>query len=199
MARRITDFLLVPNRDWAVSDEVYDAHPPAVGPLASREREEVDLGTGVFIRFVPDADALMTACEPRGENFDPTRQYGQRYVFVRPDAPGSNWDEDGALMACVALSRLVVPTAADMTYAGRIEETPGQPRVILPAWNGFRCWVPYPDRRQWLDLEEAHALAVLHERWLSVKDSFPERVRDANWKGCGSPEVTPDGRQRHGS
>src|SRR5438876_12149316 len=47
-------------------------------------------------------EAVLDACEPRGENFKPTRQWGCMYAFYRRNAPsGSNqqfhFDSDGAL------------------------------------------------------------------------------------------------------
>jgi len=41
--------------------------------------------------------------------------------------------------------------------------------------------VARPDRRLWLDAEDATALAALHERWRSVRECLGERVRHALW------------------
>ncbi len=123
----------------------------------------------------------MDACEPPGRNLSATRQYPQRYAFVRRAAPvpATRWDSDGALYGCVALSRLLVPNRADGRFAARLEGN-GLGQVIQPA-GGFRCWTVRPTRRCWLSRDEAHQLRLLHERWRDGTSEWPERVRHALW------------------
>jgi len=142
MTRTFTDVLLVPAQEWEVPDEEFDTRPPAVGPLDDDVRRR-DLGGGVVLEFIgkEEAERIMDACEPRGENLENARQYRQCYTFVRANAPepAVHWDADGALRACIALSRLVRANAADTRYAARIEEAPGASRVIAPVGSGFRA------------------------------------------------------------
>lgn len=53
----------------------------------------------------------------------PVIQYAQLYAFVREmqgTAAPYEWDKDGRLQNCVALSRLLVPTSVSFRYAARI-------------------------------------------------------------------------------
>jgi hypothetical protein len=182
MPRRFHDLLIVPSSDWAVDDNELISHPPAVGGLDT-DPSCIEVGGGVTLEFIPDHKAIMTACEPRGENFSPVRQYGQRYTFARRNAPGpaGHWDPDGALYACVALSRLVRANAADSQYAARIEEADGSAREVQPVDGGFRTWVAREDQRPWLDAADVAGLTVLHESYLAVQGQLNDRVSNALW------------------
>ena len=58
----------------------------------------------------------MDACEPRGENLKPSRQFGCRYSFVRELAAEeytrtyAHWEHDRTLVAAFTLSRLISTT-----------------------------------------------------------------------------------------
>lgn len=81
------------------------------------------------------ADAVMDACSVRGENFNPTRQYGGPYGFIRTNAPQSGtyaFDSDGRLTLCVGLSRLAHPSSINYQYAARIRHWPNGSRIIAP-------------------------------------------------------------------
>jgi len=179
-----TDLLLVPAVEWAADDEEFLAHPPVVGLIEGDARSR-DLGGGISLEFIEDSRALMDACERRGENFRPARQYGQRYTFVRRNAPepSGRWDGDGALMACLALSRLVRATAADTHYAARIEESAGRERVVAPVKGGF-------GRGLRACSSGLGSTLRMRSRWPHSMSGGSPRGR--TWEtGCGTPSGLP--------
>ncbi len=176
--RHFTDVLLVPTTSAGTTDD-WTSHPPAGDP-------PVNLGKGIWLEHLDDPETFMLACEARGENFNPKRQFGQRYSFIRRDAPGDacNWDADTSMHAIVALSRLILSNAYSTTYAARIEEASGsRPREVVPVHEPtrFEAWVPAPTRRDWLDHEEALALAALAARYWKSGGTLPRRISNALW------------------
>lgn len=84
------DVLIATTSHEAGTLEEYRAHPPAGQP-------PVELGRGITIEQLPqdEADAYMDACEPRGMDPPAVRQFGQRYAFLRRNAPDPDrltWD-----------------------------------------------------------------------------------------------------------
>ena len=67
MSRRFTDVLLVPSYKADGTVEELEGSPPAVGRFRGASTSE-DLGGGVFLRMIVDADSVMEASEPRGGN-----------------------------------------------------------------------------------------------------------------------------------
>lgn len=131
-------------------------------------------------------EALLDACEPRGENFKPVRQSGCAYAFYRENAPAgpaqqNRFDADGALYKCLALSRLVHPTSVGFENAARIRQWPSGTREIIPAGRSVlndSAYVIAPNEN-WLipdDLPMLHDLLdALHAGLL------PRRIESALW------------------
>jgi len=79
---------------------------------------------------------IFESCEPPGYNFDPVRQYGQQYSFIRDNPPIAeplHWDSDQRLQYCIALSRIVHPTTISFEFAARISENEqGEVQKVVP-------------------------------------------------------------------
>ena len=175
-----------------VSDAEWRQHPP-VG--VERERYEntvaaVELGEAITLTCLAseEADAIMDACEPRGRNFNPVRQFSQLYTFVRErkvedeiGAGPARFDEDGKLRDALTLSRLIRDNGFSLQYAARVMDRADGEQVIRPlaATNGAAVYRLLPGR-EWLDRLEAEALAgLLAAKW-SVE--LPGRIRRALWR-----------------
>jgi hypothetical protein len=178
--------------DETVSDAEWRQHPP-VGierDLFENAVAAVNLGEGVTLTCLPteEADAIMDACEPRGHNFDPVRQFDQRYTFVRErsveDEAGAGpaqFNEDGKLRDALALSRLIRDNGFSLQYAARVMDRADGEQVIRPlaATNGIAVYRLLPGR-EWLDGPEAEGLArLLDAKWSA---ELPGRVKRAMWR-----------------
>jgi len=129
---------------------------------------------------------VLDACDPAGENFKPVRQFGCSYAFYRSNAPTANgqlyhFDPDSALYQCVALSRIVHPTAVGFESAARILDWPGGAPQIIPASHStLNPWAFVIDPNEnWLvpdDLPDWRALIhALHA------GPLPRRIEAALW------------------
>lgn len=132
------------------------------------------------------ANAVMDACERRGENFQPYRQWGSPYGFFRrptrkEESKGLSLDPDSLLYVCIALSRLVHPTAVGFEYASRIREWVNGARQIVP--NTDNRTNPYSfvqhTNENWLNPSDVPAISRLAKSYLA--DRPPTRVRSALW------------------
>jgi hypothetical protein len=175
-----TDVLLVAQNHEAGTIEDWTRHP-IVGDPAVRLPNGVLIASPATI----DVEQFMDACEVRGLNDEPVRQYGARFLFLRENAPGGyrNWDADQAILTAMAMTRLVVPHAYSTDYAGSIVKEAGRDRSIEPLsgsakWSG---WTPAPTRRNWLDQNDAAAVVRLVQRYLDDRDELPPRVGRALW------------------
>lgn len=176
-----TDVLIVSTSHEAGTFEEFEAHPPAGEPA-------VELGRGIAIERLPheEAEAYMDACEPRGMDPPAARQFGQRYALLRRNAPNPDhltWDPDGAILAAVALSRLVLPNPTGAEYAMRVIDYEGGQRRLVPLGfeARFAAYVADPSERDWLDQAEAEALRELLTNYWRDEDQLPERARHALW------------------
>jgi hypothetical protein len=132
------------------------------------------------------ANGIMDACEPRGENFEPRRQYGAPYGLVRvsvPDVPGHtlHFDHDSRLLTCVALSRLVHPTSIGFAYSARIIERNDGSRQVVPHTPhdlNARAFVIDPDQ-DWLVPADVPEIRQLLQAY--VGSARPQRVSSALW------------------
>jgi len=83
------------------------------------------------------SNAIIDACEPKGDNSNPTPKPNAPYAFMRRNAPAHEQslqhDPDGALTKCVMLSRLVHPTSIGFKYAARITTDQDGKRRIIPS------------------------------------------------------------------
>lgn len=96
---------------------IFQSQPPIT--------ERVELNSDLWIGPIPhEIEIVLSACEPRGLNYNPSRQYGYRYCFVREfkteTYPSYQWDEDRELQRLILLSRLVHPTTASNHYSARL-------------------------------------------------------------------------------
>ena len=180
-ATRVVDVLLVMTSDVG-SFEEFEAHPPVGSPafeLAPALRVE-KLG-GDLERLV------MDACTQRGHFFVPAMQYGCQYALTldHPLSAASEWawDPDGRLAAALALSRLVRDNAYSTEYAARVVAfADGQHQVIPFDGGESRQAYRMHDTRDWLDADDAAALAALIAAYESAGDDLVPRMRGALWR-----------------
>lgn len=126
----------------------------------------------------------MDACTPRGLDFWPHRQYGQRYSFVRRNAPDPPfaWDPDQLIEKAIRLSRLIIPNTHCTEYAVRCVQGPApDTHRIVPLGPEVRFYAfrTQTEERDWLCQHDARALAGLLDRFLALEPELPERVRFA--------------------
>jgi hypothetical protein len=184
---RVRDVILcATGSDDGVGDDGWRDHPP----VGFDRHEEIDLGESVILTALSsdEAEQVMDACEPRGLNFDPVRQFGQRYSFVRERpveieraAGATMFDEDGHLQNAFALSRLVRDNGFSLQYAARMIDRRDESRVVRPV--GFtEGTAVYRLRRgrEWLDTSEAKQLVALLDAYRSAP--LPSRVGRALWR-----------------
>jgi hypothetical protein len=150
-------------------------------PIRDRVHLRADLWVGPISH---DIDIILKACEPRGLNFDPIRQYGYHYCFVRESEtethPSIQWDEDQELQRLILLSRLIHPTTASNQYSARLIRKGGELIQIIPGPTqgfGAHVWVPREDWRDWLTLEDISDIRELLPRFSLVE--LPLRIRRA--------------------
>lgn len=181
----LRDVLLVPTSDVADEDEEWELHPPAGNP-------PLDLGRGLWLTQELNgsaAEAIMDACEPRGQNFEPYRQYGCRYAFVRDLPPEEystapySWDREQVLLTAFTLSRLVLDNGYSTQYAARVVEFFDDHTQIILGPVNLEGALAYRarDDRDWLDAAEARQLATLLDRFWSREKNLTERVGNAIW------------------
>lgn len=175
----------------SVTTEEFRAHPPVGAPrrLFPNAVPEVGLGDGVKLLALPseEAEEIIGACTPRGVNFDPVRQFGQRYSFVRErtfeeiEDSYFNADEDGKLYDAISLSRLVRDHGFSLQYTARvIDRVDGRRTIAYRASSEGNAAYRLVHGREWLDGPEAEELA----RLLAAKRSaeLPPRVTRAMWR-----------------
>ena len=184
VVQAVRDVLLVPTSD-VDDDEVWELHPPAGTP-------PVELGRGVKLTQElagPQADAIMDACEPRGKCFDPTRQFGCLYAFVR-ELPAeeymssyAHWDHDRVLLAAFTLSRLILDNGYSTQYAARVVEFSDDHVQFIPGPVNLEGALAYRAHsgRDWLDAAEADALAALLDSFWQREAQLGERIGNAIW------------------
>lgn len=182
---RVRDVLLIP-ATGAGTQVDRDVHPPAGDPgFALSEYTRLE-------RLSPGLCRLIRAsCLPRGHFFISASQDGflYAYVFEVPEYEWQQhpygWDPAGELVSVLGFSRLVVDNAHTTQYAARVVEFEDDSLQVVPfsgpadAAIAFR---PYPDRRDWLDAEEAAELAGLLGKVLAGGTvRLPAKVARAMW------------------
>ena len=132
---------------------------------------------------------MFNACTPRGHNFAPIKQFGQRYSYIRDidvsewQSHPYHWDRDGVIYDALAISRLVRDHAFSMEYAARIIDYADGTQVV--AWRRDSVGAQaYSVRRQrdWLSFEEADELRRLLEIYWRVRDDLSPRIARALWR-----------------
>jgi hypothetical protein len=178
----ITDIVVIPASDTPHPAD--DTHESAGDP-------PVQLTGDLALAKLPhdEAEAYMDACEPAHLNHEPARQFGQRYSFVRTDAPTTERstytaDLDQLIEKAIQLSRLIVPNSHGTDYALRRVEGFTHPpdQVTLAALRPharFYAYVPGSDEPTWLDQGQAEALGRLLRAYLRAERSIPKRVKRA--------------------
>lgn len=128
--------------------------------------------------------SVLDACDRRGENFKPYRQYSGAYGFLRRNSPNPDqlrFDPDGRLYACIALSRLVHPTSTGLEYAARIRSFGSDERMIIP--GAPITLNPYAfvsdESSDWLIPDDVPILRRLMSAY--DRQDAPDRVRAALW------------------
>ena len=155
----------------SVTPEEFRAHPPVGAPerLFPNAVLEVGLGDGVRLLSLPnkEAEEIMGACTPRGMSFNPARQFGQQYSFVRErtleeiDGHDSyfNPDEDGKLYDALSLSRLIRDNGFSLHYtASVIDHVDGRRTIAYRASSEGNAAYRLVPGREWLDGAEAEGL-----------------------------------------
>ena len=106
-------------------------------------------------------------------------------MFQRPSVdpvPPLRWDPSQALPEVIALSRFVLDNAHSFEFAGRVIDRDDGLRRIVPLF-GLDGRSAYRSRndRFWLTAAEAAELRTLLDRYRTVKDELPDRVKRALW------------------
>ncbi len=124
--------------DKKILDVVIYCTSPRIDLSRNAIRNRFNLSNDLRIDRLPRelSDKIIKACEPAGYNFDPVRQGGQLYSFVRENPPRIHyykWDPDRRLQLCLALSRIVHPTSVSFEYAARIfTDYKGNLQMVVP-------------------------------------------------------------------
>lgn len=177
--------------DHSIPIEEFYAHPPVGTEPAERfdgAVTAVDLGDGIKLGRASDDDAerIMDACAPAGQNFSPVRQFGQRYAFYIDhsveEATENLYGFDERLGVALALSRLTRDNGFSYQYAARVIEHAATEPTITPlgATEGHVVYRLPGGDREWLDAPETRELASLLEAYRSIE--LPPRVREALWR-----------------
>jgi hypothetical protein len=187
---QIHDVIVCATGDDNVSLEEFRANPP-VGMTPRRLFEnavpEVDLGNGIKLTSFDDSEEIFNACGPAGPNFNPARQFGQRYSFVRERSYAEvedslfGFDEDAKIQHALCLSRLIRDNGFSYEFAARVIDGHDGKRTIRPfgAKEGTAIYRLLPDR-EWLTGDEAQVLAGLLATFHAAM--LPRRVQEALWR-----------------
>lgn len=177
----VRDIVVVPAPGHRADPDEWDAFPPVDAV--------VDLGDNLHVgRLGGDVqEAVIAACMPRGEEYDPARQFGPLYSFWRDisfeegELPSFNW-EGSPFAEALALARLVQDNAHCMEFSARVFERVDGFRRIAPVY-GFEARVAYTTRkaRSWLTAADAAELRVLLDQHRAIQPLLPARARRALW------------------
>jgi hypothetical protein len=190
----IRDVILCPTGAGGGDVDDYLTNPPIGAPIL-RQLEQVDdpgpaqLGREMRIDRLHEGEAEMVfrACTPRGHNFSPVKQFGQRYCFVRDVAIAHwetspyHWDREGVLHDALAMSRLVRDHAFSLEYAARIITwEDGQQVVAWTSPGSLANAYSVRHERDWLTYGEAGELQALLASYWEVKGraAAPSHPRD---------------------
>lgn len=151
--------------------------------------DRFEIGEGLWIGKIEDdaAKIIFDLNEPFYHGTaKPVIQFAQLYSYVREmkgPAKPHEWDTDGRLQTCVALSRLLVPTTTSLRYSGRIRyNTDDSIADISPAnirGMSVDTFLSGPPKRDWLTEEEGVRL----KKVIAKLDSrpLPARATRALW------------------
>lgn len=176
----IKDVAIFTNAHFGQSDpETKESFPPIQTKLI--------IADDIFIDKLPREESLkiFSACEPRGFNFRPQRQFGQLYSFIRtnaPESPPTVWDSDKRLQLSIGLSRIIHPTTISFGYSSRVRYENNNIMEIIPgpvAGFGAQTWVASEEHRNWLTKSEGKELSTLFQTYQNT--NLPKRVKGAIW------------------
>ncbi len=163
----------------------FGTQPPAGAP-------PVELTAGLTLEQLPGryAERIIEAATPRGENFNPARQFSQIYSFVRRGIVGEitfAFDPDLLIRHTLQLARLLVPNGHSTNYAVRVLEEsvfpfkPGDTIAPLHPEDREFAFHPGTGARDWLTHADAQDLGCLLTAWLDARESLPARVGSSMW------------------
>lgn len=189
---RVRDVLLIPGRPGTDLDDVEPAELatfPTFDLVHGRQdAEPIDLGRGLVLTQLEDAERVITACSSRGHYFVPVRQFGQMYSFVREidlteieDARWT-WDSENVIRDAVAMSRLILDNGYSTEYGARVFDYSNGEQQVMPIPTVQYAYRLRPTAREWMTIAEAHELRDLLADYWAV-DKLPERVAHAIWHG----------------
>ncbi|HKH27273.1 MAG TPA: hypothetical protein VKA61_02935 [Sphingomicrobium sp.] len=174
---RVADVVLIASRSTD-DDDLLDRELPAGwanGP--------VRLLDDLTIERIEDSDKFMDACDPAGLDFTSTRQFGQRYSFVRQPAPTRpsvfHCDPDNRIGTALQLSRYVVLNSHCTEYAARHLVHYFSEEKLAPLRFEYRFHAYHALRdgaRDWLTDADALVLGGLLRTFFRERDRFPKRV-----------------------
>jgi len=185
MGNEYVDYLIVTTTG---DHDDFEKYPPFKGDIALlNDTLRIGRSDGDI------AEKIMDACESRGLNFKPTRQFGMRYIFKRVRPPTQNegkenvyqWDPDGLIRKAVAISRLIYPTPIGFEYSARASFKKGQNEIesIIPGpvnYHGAEAYTQN-NKRTWLTDSEVSQLAELLSVFLKRENYLPNRFKRALW------------------
>ncbi len=174
--------------DYVVVTNAYDGRVATSARAVERFDPPTNIHGDIWIAQL-DRDlctALLDASDRRGENWRPHRQFHCSYAFYRTNAPAGpghelHFDPDDALYWCIALSRIVHPTAVGFEHALRIRRWGTRAREIIPAYmeNINTCAFVMDPSENWLIPSDIANLRMLIE---AVQANPPQdRLASALW------------------
>lgn len=174
--------------DVALVEHPYGkAQPTAQRPLdyfEAAERLFEDVSLGPLSHELEEA--VLDACAPAHENFHPVRQFGCPYGLVREVASdaargGPNYDPDGKLFQCMALSRLVHPNSLSEPYSARIKIWEnGARQIVAHSRHTWPMWAFVAhEELNWLNPSDAPAIGQLVAAFRAAPR--PKRLTAALW------------------
>lgn len=193
---RVRDVVVIPSPGHHANANEWLAHHAVDGPI--------DLGGGVMLeRLRGDeadlAEQVINAALPRGQNFEPVRQFGQMYSFWR-DIPEDEWSVDNerrlfhwdttqVVTEAVFLSRFVLDNGYSLEYAGRVIDRSDGHRRICPL-TGHEARLAYRTRRArfWFTDADAAELRTFLDQYRVAKDVLPQRVKRAIFQAEASAQ-----------
>jgi hypothetical protein len=186
----MTKVQTVSNEELDVTDVILHtgAIPYKDGKLVwpTHTRRKISIAPDLWIGPRNDREAIMDACEPRGENtLKAIRQFPCHYAFFRTNPPNKGkrhgFDPDLRLRTAIQLSRIVRPTTTAYAYAARIIRGRGMRREIVAPRVGGPGYSAYvlDESRNCLWDENVTELRAIIEAFRPRR--LPRRVRRALW------------------
>jgi hypothetical protein len=188
MPQQVRDILILPTDPTLGHLPDWETDPPA----GWRTGAHIPFGDCYTIGRLPnhEAEAVLDAVDPSGENHKPHRQWSELHTITRHVAPGpaddipsDSYDVGGEMRLVVALSRLIHDNHYCDEYAARIIEAPARPRVIAPVRHlEGRLAYTLHSGRFWLADRDIPELERLLAFYRGAHAILPERVVRAFWQ-----------------